>query len=420
MRAVIAIVLLLVTPCYGVTCDQAWNYQYCAYPPLRVASFSGATAGDKIAACIAALPATGGVCDARDLPNGGTIPAMTLGQSGATLLGPCGYFFVTGTIQIFNPTGISGFTWKGCGAANAKLVGTFLIWNGNAIDPMFRIRGTRDSVFEDLTVASTEAQPMAEGIRLETQTGVGSTSRVFRNIRMSGNNVGGLIKGFRWCTGDDCGGAGADGNNDIDLLENVIVTNYTNCAFSIEHGQSKAHNFKNSSFVGNSFGQRGVCTTQSPNSAHNSGSFRWYGGGGGGNTVADFDIGAPDDNILISGCDLESSARFLQTGGPSSSHYVVTIEGCRWGALNLNPDDNIILFQYKGPLNLIGNFFEGAKPGSSPKIALTTTAPVLGNAIGNSIAWDVATAQSNPFVGGTWSKMGNLIRDNANNSFPIQ
>ncbi len=389
---------------------------------LYAVDFPGSTAGDKILNCVNALPSSGGVCDARGLASGGTIPAMTLSKSGVTILWPYGFFLVTGTIQVYNAsTGIQGVIWRGGGGSyTLNGGGTTFLWFGNASDPLIRLRGVRDSVFTDFGINSSTFKPLAEGIRLETQTGVGATSRVFRDIRINGT-LAGITKGFRWCIGDDAGGSGGDANNDLDWIENTVVTNYSNAAFSIEHGQSKTHTFMNSSFVGNSLGQRGVTTTQAANPARNSGSFRWYGGGGGGNLTADFDIGSPDDNINITSANLESSNRFIQTAGPSTSPYATTVTNCRWAMNELNADNNVILFQYKGPLNLIGNFFEGAPVGFSPKFNINTSSPARGVAIGNSISWDVATVDSNPFIGTAdyWEVLGNIIIDNSNNAFPI-
>ncbi len=144
--------------------------------PWNVANFPGATAGDKISACVAALPSTGGVCDARSLPSGGTIPAITLDKSGATVLGPCGSFTVTGSIQIYNAAGLTGFEWKGCGAGYL-LDGTNFDWAGNSTDPMFRIRGVAFSKFGNFSITSG-------GITLGTSntTALGNAVLHFANV----------------------------------------------------------------------------------------------------------------------------------------------------------------------------------------------------------------------------------------------
>ena len=370
-------------------------------------------------ACVEALPAAGGVCDARDLPSGGTIPSITIDRSGVTILGPCGQFNLTGTLNIYNPAGLAAIKWEGCGAT-ASGTGTVLTWRGNATDPAIRIRGVRDSIFSDFGVNSSSNFPLATTIQLETATGTTSTHRTFRNIVINGTNAGGLQKGFRWCTGDDCGGAGPDGNNDMDRIEGVQVISYSNCAYSIEGTQSKAHLFTQSFFAGNGVGQRGVCTTQAANSARNSGSFHWEHGAGGGNTVADFDIGNPNDTITIRDFNLEGSARLLQTGPANSSPMPITISGGRWDARKIGADNIVILYQWRGPLTLIGNNFGGAPMGATPSVNLTSSGPSFGAAIGNSISWNPVSSNSQPFIGtGTWDKHSNVITDNAGNTFPV-
>lgn len=381
---------------------------------ILAANMQGATAGDKISNCVAALPSTGGVCDARGILSGGTIPAITLGQSGATLLGPCGNFSVTGTIQLFNASGIVGFRWSGCDG-NFSGVGTTLTWAGNATDPLFRIRGVRDSLFEDFSLSSSINAPLSTAVRLETATGTTSTARVFRNIHINGTNpaVNGLNKGFQWCTGDNCNGAGGDFNNDLDYLENAKVVNVFNCSYSLEGTQVKTIMFVNSSFLS---GQRGVCTTQGTIQA---GSFRWYGGGGGATTVADFDLGGPTDSIMIMGCNLESSNRLLNEASATSGSWPITIQGCRWAANNINSDNNVVNYGSRGPLNLIGNLIDSPAAGRTPKFQINTgSGPVRGNAIGNSIAWatsiSVASQPFTCFPSACWNTSGNILTDASN------
>lgn len=418
--AVTALSILAGTPCLGVTCDQAWNYQFCAYPPLRVAAFPGATVGDQLVACLAALPAGGGVCDARDIKSG-TFPAITLSRPGATILGPCGLFSVTGSIIIGDGTHtLSGFRWEGCNGNFNATVGTEFLWAGDAASPMFRVRGVRDSEFERFTIMAQPAAPLATAIQSETAAGTASTHRVYRSIYITGTGQGGLQKGFRWCMGDECGGAGGNFNNDGDYLDNVQVVNYSNCAYSIEHGQSKTHQFQNSTFNGGGFGQRGVCTTQGANPGASSGSFSWHGGLGGGNTVADFDLNAPDDKILIEDCNTESSARLLQTAG-SANQWPITIIGCRWSADKLNADNNVVLYQMRGPFNFIGNIIGGVST-QSPQFMINSPGFSRGTAIGNSIGRAAATSITQPFVsspGNYWNVLGNVIVDVSNNQFPI-
>jgi hypothetical protein len=422
MKAALLASTLLATPCAALPCSQAWNYNSCAYPPLRVASFPGNTVGDQIAACVAALPATGGVCDARDIPSGGLIPAMTIGQSGVTLLGPCGVFTVTGSIQIYSTSGVSAFKWEMCGASYGTF-GTHLLWGGDATDPMFRLRGVRDSSLSEFSIASNQFVPLAEAIRFETATGTTSTHRHIYNVIINGTAAGGLGKAIRWCIGDDCGGAGADNNNDVDRIDSVLASNYTNAAFSLEGTQVQGIEFYGSQMLGNGIGARGVATTQAANLNRNAGSFAWYGGGGGGNSVADFDLGAPNNAILISGGTWESSNRLLSAGvNPGGSAWPITIMGGRWSADKLNADNNVIIYKYRGPLNILGEIIDAAQPGAAPQFNMATDGGTASaNAIGVTVRNQSATAQTNPFVGNGsyWSLMGNTVNDNMGNIYRV-
>jgi hypothetical protein len=371
-----------------------------------VDGFVGATAGDKIAACIAALPSTGGVCDARTLPSGGTIPGFTISRSGVTILGPCGKFTVSGQIQFYNPSsGIQQVNWQGCGAGYSTF-GTQFSWSGNGSDPLFHLIGVRDSEFQDFHINATKGAPLSAAFQLETQTGQSATNRHFRNIIVEGTN-GGVTKGFRWCSGDNCGGAGPDANNDLDTLINVEVSNYSIAAFSIEHGQSKSHHLIRDTCNSDGFGQYCVYAL--------TGSFVAIGMAGGGNQISDFYLGTPDDTVVIESCNLEGSNRLLLTGG-SASPWPVSIIGCRWGADKLNADNNVISYSHRGPLNLIGNIIDSPHSGASPAFNLSPGGgrPVLGIAAGNAVFWSAATNSSNPFtgtVGGGWELLGNLIDD---------
>jgi len=385
---------------------------------LYATNFSGATVGDKISACVAAITGEGGVCDARGVPDRGTIPAITLSKSGAVLLLPCGITFVSGTIDITSVSGVSGFSMIGCNTSVANLVGTALIWAGNNTDPFLRLRGVRDSNFERFGIFSNNSTPLAVAIRSETVTGLSNTANNFYKISMNGTSGNGLTKGMQWCTGNDCGGSGTDANNDLNYIDSVSVINYVNCAFSIEHGQSKTHTFINSQFV---TGQRGVCTTQAASGPNNSGSFRWFGGAGGSNTVADFDLGSADDSIVIIGCNFENSNRLLQQPNATSSPWPITIQGCRWAANGLNADNLVVNYANSGVLTLINNTIDGVSAPKTPQFKIQNGTLSVGVAIGNVVFSTTPTAATNPFVGSPngWNLSGNIVTNGGGTNFSV-
>jgi hypothetical protein len=419
-----AVAILASSPVFGqASCDLSWNGNVwgCVSPTFHVSLFDGATAGDKIANCVRSLPLQGGTCDARDLPSGGTIPAFTITNSGATILGPCGAFTVTGSIT-FHHTGasLSACNWVGCGASFEFAVGTQFAWVGNTTDPMFDLKGVRDCVLKDFSIKSDSSATLAEGIRLETAQGAVSTNRRLENLKIFSVRAGGLKKGIRWCTGFDCSDGVIIGNNDLDHIVDVVVSNYDNCAYSIEGTQSKSHQFDHSMFAGQVQSQRGVCTTQGADPSTNAGSFIWRGPGGGSNAFADFDLGAPTDMIIIEDFNLESSARLLQTNAAGSSQWPIVIRNGRWAANNLIPDNNVVIYGYRGPLrveSLIVELPNGTV--RSPQFTIASSgSPALGVAIGNSIQWTTADGTSSPFIG-TWTTLGNMIRDAGNIGYAI-
>jgi len=222
---------------------------------LDVSKFSGATLGDKIVACAASLPATGGVCDARNEPSGGTIAGLTIATPNVTIWWPCGTINLTGTIQWYSTlTTLVGEAAQGCGGDGTSIsflsnyVSTTFIWNGASNIPAFRLVGLPYPNFSDFNIRA--AAPLATGIQRETSSltpggaGQTSTQASFRRITIDGANQ--MTFGMRWCTGSGstCGagltpaGVGGDVNNDGDYLESVNIFNYTNAAFSIEGTQA--------------------------------------------------------------------------------------------------------------------------------------------------------------------------------------
>jgi hypothetical protein len=483
---------------------------------LNVATFTGATLDVQLSNCIAALPSTGGVCDARSVPSGGTINAMQITKSGVNILGPCGSFTVNGRIIVgSNSTQMSAFRWIGCGGGFYN-VGTIFNWAGNSTDPMFTQITTFGSVLSDFSIQAPPGFPLAEGIRQENGPAGTSSGNIYERLYIFATVAGpapALNYGIRWCndlsTVNGLCDMGGDGNNDLSYVANVIVQNYNVCAFSIEGIQSKMHVFQNSTFQGggivpivtitgspgnalvdltahglsngqavsfvaasgtlptgindhnstdtmyyvinattNSFNiattpggspvtisspgtgairmtaitsQSGVCTDV------RGGSFRWYGGAGGNNLIADFNLGSPDDAIYISGINIESSSRLLNL--PSATAGVawdITISGGRWSADRLHVDGNFVIYNLRGPLNINGLAVQGGL--NSPVVLMNPNgSPILGNMVGNSIQSSSAGAGYIPFVcvntsippSTCFNTIGNFSVDFAQNNYVI-
>lgn len=368
---------------------------------LKVNLMRGTDIGAKISACMAALPMAGGVCDARAAGGRQTLSAITITKPVVLLLNS-GNISVTGTITLRD---VGGVKVEG-GGSSAVSQGTTLVWAGNSASPMFELDNVRDSEFEDFTIKSSAAAPLEAGIRaVSDDTSMTATRNTFRDLVIDGTGRGGLGKGFQYAMGS------RDSNNDVGRFFNVEVINYTIAGWSFEHPQSKGHQFFGCSFNGDGYGKYGVTTALGSGGA--GGSFVWFGGNGGGNTVADFYLGAPDDAILISGGNFENSSRLLETYGASSAPFPVTIEGTRWSGNALDPDGKAILYTQRGPLNLIGNLI-GQFPSKPLEISLQPAgAPAEALAIGNA----VGSSLSQPFAGngkGQWDLISNV-----RNSSPV-
>jgi hypothetical protein len=383
----------------------------CQSPTVQnTTTFAGSTVGARIAACVAALPSTGGVCDARGEVSGGTIPAMTLSTSGVSILGPCGLFTVTGTIDIVAgpATSINAFQWTGCGAPfNINTSGTVFTWGGNATDPMFRCRGCIYSGMEGIKIVARSGLPLLRGVQFETKTGANSGTRTLKNMVFEGTDSG-ITDAIIWCTGNTApyscgssGGAGPDANNDIDYLENIICFNYKQSCAHMLGTQVQGIHFYHNTRVG-AAGQTAYGVYDQ------GGSFFSEADGGGGNGGADFYIPATPGTVTISNYNGESSNRFLQVGTSASAFSIpVNIIGGRWAADQLNADNNVILQYGIGPLTVNGFEVDGTGGASAPQFMIwPNTAPVSATAIGVKIVAPNATITTNPFVAGAGNTYG--------------
>ena len=367
--------------------------------------FQGATLGEKIAACVDALPSGGGVCNGLSIQGAQTINAFTIAKPVQLWVGEVA-ISVTGSITI---QGVSGFSIIGIGGGASGSWMTRFNWVGDASDPMFLLDDVGHSTFANFRVTATSRAPLAAVFHSENGSGVSVTpgSRLFEDLFLQGT-TNAIDKGFRWVGT----GGGGDANNEADTFRRVRVANYLTAAWSFEHSQSKAHKFYACAFTGGASSERGIATNQGP-SGHG-GSFIWNGGGGGKNSVADFDLGTANDAILINGGNFENSARLLQTAGPASTAWPVTLQGVRWASDDLHVDNRAIWFQVRGPLALIGNII-GSDGAKSLELRLNASSEDHGAlAIGNHIR----TALANPFTTGDlqqWTTWGNSV--NSTSSF---
>jgi pectate lyase-like protein len=266
--------------------------------------------------------------------------AATKNRLGTTVIIPSGAYKITGTLTLADVTGLVVI---GSGGR------TRLRWAGNATDPLLQLSSVQNSRFEDFTINSSSAAPLAIGIRMITQAGALFVSRhnVFRQLDLDGTN-GGLGKGVQI-------GGGVDANNDFHRFEDCAVSNYADAAFALEGAQVYEILFDNCLAVGwnaapASAGVRALA-----------GNFHWRGGGAGNHTDADFVIWSSNSAFdTIENSTFESSTRWLRTMGPSGAFLGMRLESCRWAGNALHADGIAINYQYPGPLAIRGCYFDSS------------------------------------------------------------
>lgn len=236
--------------------------------------------------------------------------------------------------------------------------GAVLVWGGPPDTPMILIEDVRDSVFRDFKILSSRQNPLAAAIRSQNGEGnaVVPTQNRFENIQIEGTQPGGLGKGFQFALGP-----GGDNNNDINSFYDCSVRNYGTAAWSFEHSQSVRHALIRCRFSGNRAGQYGVTTGDSPGG--NGGQFSIFDGAGGGNTVADFFLGAPNRPVQIVGFESENSTRLLVTNGGTGA-FVVRLQGIRYADNSIHSDRAAVIFSFPGPLEISSSQFGSGGTGA--------------------------------------------------------
>ncbi len=284
----------------------------------------------------------------------GAIDAAILKTRGGSVYVPAGTYKISNTLHIRNVLGLK--------FSGASVGGTRLIWDGPPDTPMFLMQDARDVVMADFYIESTLAKPLLTAIQSENgpETFYAPSQNHFQRLIINGKAKGGLTNGFRLSKG-----AGGDNNNDFHEFIRCQVRNYLGYGYSIEHSQSHTNRFHSCTFSGNSAGLAGVRTTH--------GSFSWFGGGGGGNMIADFSLGSANVTISIINGNFEDSRCLLVTGGPTGARWPILLQGIRFASDNV-PDDGVIIdIQNPGPLILKNNLFGTDMKARMPRVRMNTT-----------------------------------------------
>jgi hypothetical protein len=320
------------------------------------------------------------------------IASIPVGGGGAIYL-PRGEYLITRTKTL---QALRGVHIYGDGPYATKLI----IGTNTAPFDLFRILGSRDCIFEKFSVQCSPAAPLNTAFVMETLAGTTIHNITFRDIIIEGGNKGGLDTGFATIAG-----TGGDNNNDNHYWDSVEVRNYTKAGWRFFHSQSKGHVLSHSSFWGNyTYSECGINTLGLNGRG---GSFTHTGILGGGNTVADYQLGDANDFVAIGPGRLENSARLLTTPGPSGAVFPVRIQNIAWAGERVAADHRPLVFLFGGELLVDGCHFSGL--GSSMELMIyqwsTGQATVTNTTIDSIVA--------DPFVGtGPSVRINNRINRN--------
>src|SRR5262245_44453394 len=194
--------------------------------------YSGSDAGARIAACIADLPATGGIADARGLEGIHTVSRnMFSGITKPFTLMLCAtslHITVTQSIAATNNQRIIGCSSGG--AAGSDRIQTTFVWDGPDGGTVFLLDRVRDSEFSNFNIVPGSGT-IGIGVRIDhvnaPSGGTLSTHNRFSHIAIGAATTGIQI------------GNSSTSNNDLHEFEDVYLYGAGRYGYYINDGQSK-------------------------------------------------------------------------------------------------------------------------------------------------------------------------------------
>ena len=247
-----------------------------------------------------------------------------------------GAYYIDSTVTIPD-----SFTFKMRGKGSRA---TKFYWTGDALTPMFELVDVSRAEISDFIIYGQAATPLKTAIAFSPTAGGNGRNQVSRVVisGAGGNIENGIVIG------------GADLNNDFTHFTDCIIVEYTGIGVHIVFAQNKANIFENCIIDGN--GNPGTVGIQTFSSLIVQGGFIAH------NMRADiYQTNTNIDTILIEGVLSEGSYRFYETGATTSSFSAGTsIIGCYFNSNDLAADGDVIVYNFPGPLTLIGNRFQSS------------------------------------------------------------
>jgi hypothetical protein len=287
---------------------------------------------------------------------------------------------------------------RGLRISGAAPVASELLWAGPSETPMFDVDCCQDVLFEHFSISVDKGKTLAAAAWIQNGPGgIGPKSDPgLESSRVSWNNVvirgrGQLVRGLYVKLFD----VDKDVKNDHYTFDRVVVTGYTEAAFTFEGRNAKNLGLERCQCTGYAgkvrVGKYAIDTATHPG---HGGAFYWSNGMAGGNAEADFRIGDRNDTIKIDGVYSEKSARMLvmphfTPGGGAACP--VLLENYRFAAASpdlLAEDAEIVQCETAGPLTMIACKMGSSSKGQQLRIRYEPPTPpgafvFLGNAIGS-------------------------------------
>ena len=301
--------------------------------------FGGSDAGAKIAACIADLPSTGGIADARGFDGTQTVTRnLFAGITKPVTVLLCAsslHVTVTQTMAATNNQRIIGCS--SAGAVGVYGIQTTFVWDGPNGGTVILLDRVRDSVFENFAIIPGTGS-IGIGIRIDHVSppsgGTLSTHNRFRQITIGPATTGVQI------------GNNSTQNNAEHEFEDVYIEGPGTYGYFLNDAQSKFTRVMHGSIGFCTYGvymNAGSFSALNVNMTHNG---------------TDFHVENTVDVINIIGTQSEVAGRFFDMPNNTGAGLAVNLIGNRASPnIGVNTDTYYIRYRASGVLTMIGNDF---------------------------------------------------------------